>query len=122
MGNNSSTPNNNIDNESSIIEVFSDKNIDEFFNENNNEQINDKNIQTDNEDEYQILLQKFNELEAGESLKSDEVSIWYNKYNKLFKEKQELENEYLNLQNKYNNLILNNDSDEIIRKILKKIN
>ena len=116
MGNNSSTPNNNNIDESSIIEVFSDKNIDDFFNENN------KNIQTDNEDEYHILLQKFNELEAGESLKSDEVSNWYNKYNKLFKEKQKLENEYLNLQNKYNNLILNSDSDEIIRQILKKIN
>jgi hypothetical protein len=71
-----------------------------IFNEQNTDIIN-KETQTLEDSEYNILLKKYKELEH---------------------EKNKLQEELDFFKEKYNNLVINIDSEEIIKQIIKKIN
>tara|TARA_E500000178_G_scaffold344808_1_gene393634 strand:- start:696 stop:977 length:282 start_codon:yes stop_codon:yes gene_type:complete len=88
----SSDPVENSDNNSEL-KIFKNDSIDIIC--------NDKNTQTSDNLDYNVLLKKFNQLENEKNIIQDELSL---------------------LKQKYESLIIKLDSEQFIKQIIKKIN
>ena len=88
----SSDPLENSDNNSEL-KIFKNDSIDIIC--------NDKNTQTSDNLDYNVLLKKFNQLENEKNIIQDELSL---------------------LKQKYESLIIKLDSEQFIKQIIKKIN
>ena len=88
----SSDPVENSDNNSEL-KIFKNDSIDIIC--------NDKNTQTSDNLDYNVLLKKFNKLENEKNIIQDELSL---------------------LKQKYESLIIKLDSEQFIKQIIKKIN